>query len=164
MEAKIAAHRARRLGQGWRTVEAPLDLEQALTEIEMGEIVLVDCVTYWLTNQMLDDADLGEECDVLCDVLEDMEQPAVLVTNDVSGGIVPENPLARAFRAAQGRLNQRLAAQADLVVQITAGLPLVLKGAPEFIEGWDIDDAADIDLDDGFDAPEAPHNPGAPLW
>jgi adenosylcobinamide kinase/adenosylcobinamide-phosphate guanylyltransferase len=65
MEAKIAEHRARRLGQGWRTVEAPLDLEQPLSHLRSGEVALVDCVTFWLTNQMLDDADVEEEVDVL---------------------------------------------------------------------------------------------------
>jgi adenosylcobinamide kinase/adenosylcobinamide-phosphate guanylyltransferase len=64
MEAKIAEHRARSLGQGWRTVEAPLDLEQPLSN-PSGEVALVDCVTFWLTNQILDDADLEEEVDVL---------------------------------------------------------------------------------------------------
>jgi hypothetical protein len=59
-----------------------------------------------------------------------MTCPVVMVTNDVSGGIVPENAMARTFRSAQGRLNQRLAAQADLVVFVTAGLPQILKGAP----------------------------------
>ncbi|MGP1355685.1 bifunctional adenosylcobinamide kinase/adenosylcobinamide-phosphate guanylyltransferase [Roseicyclus sp.] len=130
MEEKIALHRVRRMGGGWRTVEAPRDLEGALMQVETGEVVLVDCVTFWLTNQMLDAADLTEETDVLIDVLDAMEQPVVIVTNDVSGGIVPDNAMARAFRAAQGRLNQRLAAEADLVVLVTAGLPQVLKGTP----------------------------------
>lgn len=154
MEQKIAEHRARRLGQGWRTIEAPLDLELALAQVERGEIVLVDCVSFWLTNQMLDegDVDVSEECDVLCDALDAMSHPVVLVTNDVSGGVVPDNALARAFRSAQGRLNQRLAAQAGLVVQVTAGLPQVLKGSPDVIEaGVDLGD--DPYEEDGDGAP-----------
>jgi adenosylcobinamide kinase/adenosylcobinamide-phosphate guanylyltransferase len=63
-------------------------------------------VTFWLTNQMLDDADLEVEVDVLLSTLGSMTWPVVIVTNDVSGGIVPENAMARAFRSAQGRLNQ----------------------------------------------------------
>jgi hypothetical protein len=76
MEAKIAEHRARRLGQGWRTVEAPLDLELPLSNLRTGEIALVDCVTFWLTNQILDDADIEEEVDVLL---------ATLGSDDLSG-------------------------------------------------------------------------------
>ncbi|WP_316249259.1 bifunctional adenosylcobinamide kinase/adenosylcobinamide-phosphate guanylyltransferase [Roseicyclus sediminis] len=159
MKAKIASHRARRIGHGWRTVEAPLDLENALAQTEPGEIVLVDCVTFWLTNQMLDGADLQEEADVLFDVLDQMSQPVVMVTNDVSGGIVPENAMARAFRNAQGRLNQRLAAEADLVVLITAGLPMILKGEAPAVSGtatWDDPDDAD---DFAFS-----HRSGSLLW
>ncbi|WP_347403026.1 bifunctional adenosylcobinamide kinase/adenosylcobinamide-phosphate guanylyltransferase [Roseicyclus salinarum] len=159
MEAKIAEHRARRFGQGWRTIEAPLDLERALLNAEIGEVVLVDCITFWLTNQMLDEADLAEETDALIDLLAQMSQPVVIVTNDVSGGIVPENAMARAFRAAQGRLNQRLAAQADLVVLVTAGLPSVLKGAPPAPE----ENRAEDDWADDLDA-EAPDHPGGTSW
>jgi adenosylcobinamide kinase/adenosylcobinamide-phosphate guanylyltransferase len=109
-------------------VEAPLDLEPPLSHLRSGEVALVDCVTFWLTNQILDDADVEEEVDVLLTTLGSMTCPVVIVTNDVSGGIVPENAMARTFRSAQGRLNQRLAAQADLVVFVTAGLPQILKG------------------------------------
>jgi adenosylcobinamide kinase/adenosylcobinamide-phosphate guanylyltransferase len=144
MTAKITDHKARRLGQGWRTVEAPLDLEQPLSHIQSGEVALVDCVTFWLTNQMLDDADLEVEVDVLLSTLGAMTRPVVIVTNDVSGGIVPENAMARAFRSAQGRLNQRLAAQADFVVFVTAGLPQILKGEPPALSAW-TDEAQDDD-------------------
>ncbi len=157
MRAKIAEHRARRAGGGWRTIEAPLDLELALSRTEPGEVVLIDCITFWLTNQMLDEADLDEETDALIDVLDQVSLPVVIVTNDVSGGIVPENAMARAFRAAQGRLNQRLAAQADLVVLITAGLPTLLKGGPPETEDRD-DEAEDFEAIE--DAPQS----GSRLW
>jgi adenosylcobinamide kinase/adenosylcobinamide-phosphate guanylyltransferase len=157
MRAKIAEHRARRAGGGWRTIEAPLDLELALSRTEPGEVVLIDCITFWLTNQMLDEADLDEETDALIDVLDQVSLPVVIVTNDVSGGIVPENAMARAFRAAQGRLNQQLAAQADLVVLITAGLPTLLKGGPPEAEDWD-DEAEDFEAIE--DAPQS----GSRLW
>lgn len=130
MGAKIATHRAQRAGQGWRTVEAPHDTARALAQIEAGEVALLDCVTFWLTNLMIDDGDVEEELDLLLDVLIQMRAPVVLVSNDVSGGVVPENGLARAFQKTNGVVNQRLAAQADLVVSITAGLPQVLKGRP----------------------------------
>lgn len=130
MNEKIASHRSRRVGQGWRTVEAPHETSHELAQIEPGEVALVDCITFWLTNLMIDDGDWDEELDILIDVLVQMRAPVVLVSNDVSGGIVPENDLARAFQRAQGEVNQRLAAQADLVVHVTAGLPQILKGQP----------------------------------
>lgn len=137
MNEKIAAHRARRAGQGWRTVEAPHETANALAQIESGEVALVDCITFWLTNLMIDDGDWDEELDILIDVLLQMRAPVVLVSNDVSGGIVPVNDMARAFQRAQGEVNQRLAAQADMVVCVTAGLPQVLKGQPQLD---DVDD------------------------
>ncbi|QXT40517.1 bifunctional adenosylcobinamide kinase/adenosylcobinamide-phosphate guanylyltransferase [Gymnodinialimonas ceratoperidinii] len=131
MSTKVARHRAARAGQGWRTVEAPHETAKALTHIESGEVALVDCVTFWLTNLMIDEGDWDEELEILIDVMVQMRAPVVLVSNDVSGGVVPENALARAFQRAQGEVNQRLAAQADLVVYVTAGLPTVLKGEPQ---------------------------------
>ena len=131
MSAKISSHRAKRAGHGWRTLEAPHETANALAQIEAGEVVLLDCVTFWLTNVMIDDGDWDEELEVLLDVLVQMRAPVVLVSNDVSGGVVPDNALARAFQRAQGEVNQRLAAQADLVVYVTAGLPTVLKGEPQ---------------------------------
>lgn len=137
MNEKIASHRARRAGQGWRTVESPHETANALAQIESGEVALVDCITFWLSNLMIDDGDWDEELDILIDVLVQMRAPVVLVSNDVSGGIVPVNDMARAFQRAQGEVNQRLAAQADMVVFVTAGLPQVLKGQPQLD---DVDD------------------------
>ncbi|WP_261331620.1 bifunctional adenosylcobinamide kinase/adenosylcobinamide-phosphate guanylyltransferase [Maritalea mobilis] len=128
LAARIDVHRARRSGQGWRTVEAPRDLARALAQIEVEEVALVDCVTTWLSNQMRSGADIEEEAALLEDVLDQLPAPVVLVTNDVTGGVAPDGDPDRHFQQALGRLNQQLAAQADLVVQVTAGLPLVLKG------------------------------------
>jgi adenosylcobinamide kinase / adenosylcobinamide-phosphate guanylyltransferase len=127
MRARIAQHRADR-GAGWVTVDAPRDLGPALDAAKADEAVLVDCATLWLTNQMLADADLDAEAAGLLAALSACAAPVVVVTNEVGGGIVPDNALARRFRDAQGRLNQQLAAQAGLVVTVIAGLPLVLKG------------------------------------
>jgi adenosylcobinamide kinase / adenosylcobinamide-phosphate guanylyltransferase len=124
MTARIAAHRARR-GAGWRDVEAPRDLAGALAGVR--DAVLVDCLTLWLSNLMLADADIEAESARLEDVLTRMTGPVVLVSNEVGAGIVPDNALARRFRDAQGRLNQRIAARADRVVLMVAGLPLVVK-------------------------------------
>lgn len=127
MRDRIARHRADR-GQGWITVEAPLDLTAALAQAQAGEVVLLDCATLWLTNHLLADHDLVQEGTGLLAALAACAAPVVVVSNEVGWGIVPENALARAFRDAQGRLNQQIAAQAGLVVGVMAGLPMVLKG------------------------------------
>ena len=90
--------------------------------------MLVDCATLWLTNHLLADHDLEGETRRLLAALAACPVPVAVVTNEVGWGIVPENALARRFRDAQGRLNQALAAEADLVVAVMAGLPMVLKG------------------------------------
>lgn len=127
MQAKIARHREAR-GPGWRTIEAPRDLVGALRDVRPAETVLIDCATLWLSNLLLAQADLAEEEERLLDALRTCPAPIVVVSNEVGFGIVPDTPLGRRFRDAQGRLNQRLAASADMVVFVAAGLPLVLKG------------------------------------
>ena len=91
--------------------------------------MLIDCITLWLTNRLLADADLAAETDALAAALAATPGPVVVVTNEVGLSIVPENALARRFRDEQGRINQRLARQADLVLGVMAGLPFALKGA-----------------------------------
>jgi adenosylcobinamide kinase/adenosylcobinamide-phosphate guanylyltransferase len=127
MAERIARHRADR-GAGWTTIEAPLDLAGALAAMPAGEAVLVDCATLWLSNHLLAGHDLDAEADRLMAALAAAAGPATVVTNETGWGIVPDNALARTFRDAQGRLNQRLAAQADLVLGVMAGLPFALKG------------------------------------
>jgi adenosylcobinamide kinase/adenosylcobinamide-phosphate guanylyltransferase len=128
MAARIARHRAARAGRGWRTVEAGSDLGPALGGCGPETAVLVDCATLWLTGVMLSGGDCEAAATALLAQLAACPAPAVVVSNEVGWSIVPDNALARAFRDAQGRLNQRLAAQAGLVVAVIAGLPLVLKG------------------------------------
>lgn len=125
MAARIAHHRARRPA-GWRTVEEPLALADALSrETAADACVLVDCLTLWLTNLLLGERE--EEIDRLLAVLPALPGSIVLVSNEVGWSIVPENALARRFRDEQGRLNQRVAALADRVTLVAAGLPLALK-------------------------------------
>jgi adenosylcobinamide kinase/adenosylcobinamide-phosphate guanylyltransferase len=93
-----------------------------------GAAVLVDCATLWLTNHMLSESDLEAEAEALLVALAACPAPVAVVSNEVGWSIVPDNPLARRFRDAQGRLNQKIAAQADLVLGVMAGLPMVLKG------------------------------------
>jgi adenosylcobinamide kinase / adenosylcobinamide-phosphate guanylyltransferase len=127
MRARIAAHRRDR-GRDWTTVEAPLDLAGALGDATADEFVLIDCATLWLTNHLLAEHDLDNEGTRLLAALFACPAPVVIVSNEVGWGIVPDNALARQFRDAQGRLNQRLATQAGLVIGVMAGLPMVLKG------------------------------------
>jgi adenosylcobinamide kinase/adenosylcobinamide-phosphate guanylyltransferase len=127
MAARIGEHRARR-GTDWRTIEAPRDLAGALTNMSATGAVLIDCLTLWLSNLMLADADIAAETARLDGALARANMPIVLVSNEVGAGIVPDNALARRFRDAQGRLNQQIAARADRVVLMVAGLPLVVKG------------------------------------
>lgn len=127
MAARIAAHRARR-GRGWTTVEAPLELAAAIrAQTAPDAHVLVDCVTLWLSNVLLAGRDVAACVDELIDAVQGAAGTLILVSNEVGLGIVPDNALARGFRDAAGRANQRLAAIADEVVFVAAGLPLILK-------------------------------------
>jgi adenosylcobinamide kinase/adenosylcobinamide-phosphate guanylyltransferase len=126
MAERIAAHSEGR-GAGWETSEAPLDLVRALEQVPQGGAVLVDCLTLWLTNVLLAGRDVEAESDRLADTLARPAGLWVVVANEVGLGIVPENALARRFRDAAGRLNQRIAAVADRVVLTVAGLPLQVK-------------------------------------
>lgn len=128
MRERIVRHRADRPAD-WTTVEAPLDLADALAALPAERPVLVDCLTLWLSNTMLAERNVEAACEALLQALARAAPPVVCVSNEVGLGIVPDNALARRFRDAQGMLNQRVAAQADRVVLMTAGLPLVLKGA-----------------------------------
>jgi adenosylcobinamide kinase/adenosylcobinamide-phosphate guanylyltransferase len=124
MAARIARHRARR-GEGWQSVEAPFDLAGSLCAA--AGPVLVDCLTLWLTNHLLAGSDLAAETDRLEAALAARRFPVWLVSNETGLGIVPENDLARRFRDEAGLLNQRVAACADRVLFVAAGLPLRLK-------------------------------------
>jgi adenosylcobinamide kinase/adenosylcobinamide-phosphate guanylyltransferase len=126
MAARIAGHRARR-GTQWHTVEASRALVQALSACG-AEPVLVDCLTLWLSNLMLAEADIGAATVQLEQVLAAANGPRVLVANEVGSGIVPSTALGRRFRDQQGLLNQRIAACAERVILTVAGLPLALKG------------------------------------
>lgn len=127
MAQKVATHRAAR-GDGWITVEEPLDVAGQLAKLRADEPVLIDCATLWLTNVILGDHDPDAMSDDLITAVRVCPAPVTIVSNEVGQGIVPDNALSRRFRNAQGRLNQQLAAEADLVVAVMAGLPLVLKG------------------------------------
>jgi adenosylcobinamide kinase/adenosylcobinamide-phosphate guanylyltransferase len=127
MANRIATHRESR-GPGWRTIEEQFGLSTALArEARPGRAILVDCLTLWLTNLMLADRDIAHASAEFCGLLPNLPCPVVLVSNEVGLGLVPETPLGRRFRDAQGRLNQAVAAAVPNVVFVAAGLPLTLK-------------------------------------
>jgi adenosylcobinamide kinase/adenosylcobinamide-phosphate guanylyltransferase len=124
MRERIAHHRGRR-DERWRTLEAPLELAGTIRELTGP--ALIDCLTLWLSNVMLAGRDVANEKKLLLTALASARGPIVVVSNEVGLGLVPETPLGRAFRDAQGRLNQKVAAAADRVLFMAAGLPLSLK-------------------------------------
>ena len=127
MQAKICRHQNRR-GPAWSTIEAPLNAADVLGKLAEGQVCLLDCATLWLSNHLMAENEIEAEQSLLLHALRLCPARVVVVSNEVGHGIVPDNALARRFREAQGRLNIALAAEADLVVQVTAGLPQVLKG------------------------------------
>lgn len=127
MAARITRHRDDR-DADWQTHEVPLDVTGVLAGVSVCDVVLLDCATMWMSNHMLAKSELLAEQDALIAALSACVAPVVVVSNEVGLGGVPGNKLARKFGQAQGVLNIALAKQADLVVQVMAGLPNVLKG------------------------------------
>jgi adenosylcobinamide kinase / adenosylcobinamide-phosphate guanylyltransferase len=128
MEQRIALHRARR-GADWTLVEEPVELAATLMKNAGKDYaILVDCLTLWVTNLMMADADIAKLGDALAAKLQTIEGTTVLVSNEVGQGIVPDNKMAREFRDYTGLLHQKIASIADEVYFVTAGLPQKLKG------------------------------------
>lgn len=130
MADRVAHHKRDREGAGWTTVEEPLDLPGTLRRHASADsAVLVDCLTLWLSNLMMAEADVPRAAADLLAALAEVEGRVVLVSNEIGLGIVPDNALARRFRDHAGRLHQDIAALAPRVVFVVAGLPMMLKGA-----------------------------------
>lgn len=130
MADRIAAHQRQR-GDGWHTIEEQLDLTTILQrECQPGRVVLVDCLTLWLSNLTFAEKDIAGETAKLCDAVRELQSACVFVSNEVGMGIVPDNRLSRSFRDAQGRLNQDIAQACSQVVFVAAGLPLLMKPNP----------------------------------
>ncbi|WP_028967813.1 bifunctional adenosylcobinamide kinase/adenosylcobinamide-phosphate guanylyltransferase [Sphingomonas phyllosphaerae] len=125
MAERIAHHRADR-SAAWATIEAPLALAETIAAVGDG-VLLVDCLTLWTSNLLLADADIDAATDALVAALAQSRAHIILVSNEVGWGIVPDNALARRFRDVAGRVNQRVAAIADRVDLVVAGLPMTLK-------------------------------------
>ena len=140
MAARIAAHQAERPAH-WHTLEAPLQVGAAITAARPAsvDLVLVDCLTLLANNVLAPlpetissaeaDAALAVEVDGLLAAYMAGSADWIIVSNEVGLGLVPPYPLGRLYRDALGRANQRLAAAADEVLFMVAGLPLVLKSA-----------------------------------
>src|SRR5690606_8555030 len=135
MRERVRHHRERREASGfaWETVEEPYGLSEALAA-NNGSIVLIDCLTLWLTNWILRyeheedcESKVGAKVEELANVLASTSGTVIAVTNEVGDGIVPEYPLGRQFRDLAGWMNQRIAAVCDEVFLVTAGIPVELK-------------------------------------
>ena len=128
MAARIARHKAER-DPGWEVIEQPISVRSAIRNAARPErIVLVDCLTLWISNLMAERREIENEIQGLMGTLKIAAGPVIIVSNEVGLGIVPDNPLARAFRDELGRANQAVAAAADCAVFMAAGIPIVLKG------------------------------------
>jgi adenosylcobinamide kinase/adenosylcobinamide-phosphate guanylyltransferase len=129
MAARIARHKADR-GQGWTTLEEPLDIAAALlTHAQPSRVMVVDCLTLWLSNLMLAGRDPGLAVTALAAAIDALAGPVVIVSNEVGMGLVPDNKIGREFRDWQGRANHELGAACDAVIFVAAGIPLQLKPA-----------------------------------
>lgn len=127
MTDRITQHRERR-GAVWQTIEEPLALSETLTQVNAeGRALLVDCLTLWLTNLMVNEREIEAETEKLVESLDKLKGVTILVSNEVGQGVMPTNKMARRFIDHTGRLHQRLAAQADCVLFMTAGLAQQLK-------------------------------------
>jgi adenosylcobinamide kinase/adenosylcobinamide-phosphate guanylyltransferase len=127
MRDKISQHQQDR-GPNWCTTEVPIALPDAIRSLPLGHIALVDCLTLWLTNLILAETRSDDPAAAFLAAMRATNCPIVTVSNEVGHSIIPESPLGRHFQRAQGRLNAKIAAEADLVVMVIAGLPQVLKG------------------------------------
>ena len=127
MHDRIIIHQERR-GDIWETIEEPLALADALRQTaHSGRAILVDCLTLWVTNLMMAEANVMRECAGLKKLIGDLAVPVVFVSNEVGLGIVPENKMAREFRDLAGHVNQEIADACETVYFVASGLPLTLK-------------------------------------
>lgn len=128
MRERIDQHQNRR-GPEWTTIEAPIELTCAITPLDFDDnAILIDCLTLWVTNLMMAERDLDEAFERLASAIAGAKARIFIVSNEVGLGIVPDNAMARAFRDHAGRLHQKIAAVADEVYFVAAGLPLKMKG------------------------------------
>jgi adenosylcobinamide kinase/adenosylcobinamide-phosphate guanylyltransferase len=130
MHQRVSKHQSER-GPGWTAIETPVLLPEAIRDMgPQADVLVVDCLTLWVSNLMMEYATpdaISEKTAQLIESLRVAVCPVILVTNEVGAGIVPDNQLARQFRDAVGQLNQQIAACADQVIWMVAGIPVKIK-------------------------------------
>ena len=129
MQERIAKHRSSRC-DGWTTIEEPIELARAVVQVPADAALVVDCITLWLSNLMLGAHDIDAAVAQFVASLDGRRAPTIVVSGDVGGGVVPGTGLGRVFRDQAGLINQRLAACAQHVLFMVAGLPMKLKALP----------------------------------
>jgi adenosylcobinamide kinase / adenosylcobinamide-phosphate guanylyltransferase len=134
MKERVIRHQQDRLGTDWETIEEEIDLQRILQGYSGMDVLLIDCLTLWISNLMRHIEDLSEDrmtsiCQELIKLSRQRRGTVIFVTNEVGSGIVPDNALARKFRDLSGRCNQAMAKGADEVIFFSCGLPLFLKKA-----------------------------------
>jgi adenosylcobinamide kinase/adenosylcobinamide-phosphate guanylyltransferase len=129
MRERIAKHKSER-GDGWSTIEAPIELARAFAEAPRSAPVVVDCITFWLSNLMLAGDNVDEAVAGFVKCLDGRTAPTIVVSSEVGAGIVPETAIGRAYRDQAGIVNQRIAVSAHTVLFMVAGLAMPLKALP----------------------------------
>lgn len=136
MRERVRQHRRARSRRRWYTIEEPLDLVRVLSNARRFDVVVVDCLAFWVNNLMhqaekrrklISDQEIEKLCARVLKACSKRRGTVILVTNEVGMGIVPENALARRYRDLLGRCNQLIAAGADVVTFVACGIPLHLK-------------------------------------
>lgn len=131
MAHRVEHHKKIR-GPEWQTVEEPIEIVEKIEKYrEEVEVILLDCVTLWLSNLLMrkrDDLEILDEVSRLIETIRQSHTSIILVTNEVGMGIVPADPLGRRFRDLSGMINQKIALMADTVIFMVSGIPIFLKG------------------------------------
>lgn len=130
MEQRVLRHRQQR-GSAWKTLEVPLLIPETINKHSLKKnVILIDCLTLWINNLIMDDEDptkIDTKIRKLTQSIVKAECPVILVSNEVGTGIVPENKLARLFRDITGFANQKVATCVDCVIWMVAGIPVKIK-------------------------------------
>lgn len=130
MSDRINLHQERR-GPRWKLIEEPVYLATCLRQhAREGQVILVDCLTLWLSNLMFENKYVEEHSVQLAQTIQDCPGTLIFISNEVGQGVVPEHALSRKFRDYQGLMNQYMAKQCDRVIEVRVGLPLILKPSP----------------------------------
>ena len=126
MQARIARHQDRRSAK-FQTIEEPLDLAGVITRLKPDDVIMIDSIGTWITNHMMAQSDLPTVIKATLDALTSAAASIVLVSDEIGMGIVPDNAMSREFRDHIGLMNQGVAAIANTVVFMVAGLPMIMK-------------------------------------